>query len=144
MGTKFIAVPPPPHLLSLFPLTCIVWPMAAFFPLCMGSHRWLARIWQSREQTPSRNWLLTVEAPGFLRHPTSRSFLVLWMGSLNNCVIGPLNISSLFTLASDTHHYNNRFSQAGTFTIQNSRTQQGGLRQFYVMVLKAWNWQYSS
>jgi len=103
MGTKFIAVPP--LLLSPFPLTCAVWPMAAFFPLCMGSHGWLTRIWQSREQAPSRSLLLTVEAPGFPRHPTSRSFLVLWMGALNNCVIGPLDISSLFTLASDTHHY---------------------------------------
>ena len=46
-----------------------------------------------------------MEAPGFPRNPTSRSFLVLWMGALDNCVIGPLDISSLFTLASDTHHY---------------------------------------
>ena len=103
MGTKFIVVTP--LLLSLFPLTCAMWPMAAFFPLCLGSHGWLARIWQSREQTPSRSLLLTVEAPGFPRNPTSRSFLVLWMGALDNCVIGPLDISSLFTLASDTHHY---------------------------------------
>ena len=36
------------------------------------------------------------------------------------------NISCLFTLASDAHHYKTRFSQAGTFVIQlqNSRTQQ--------------------
>ena len=46
-----------------------------------------------------------VEAPGFPRNPTSRSFLVLWMGALDNCVIRTLDISSLFTLASDTHHY---------------------------------------
>ena len=103
MGTKFIVVTP--LLLSLFPLTCAVWPMAAFFPLCQGSHGWLARIWQSRGQTPSRSLLLMVEAPGFPRNPTSRSFLVSWMGALDNCVIGPLDISSLFTLASDTHHY---------------------------------------
>ena len=79
--------------------------MAAFFLLCMGSHGWLARIWQSGGQTPSRSLLQMVETPGFPRHPTSRSFLVLWMGALDNCVIGPLDISSLFTLASDTHHY---------------------------------------
>jgi len=34
----------------------------------------------------------------------------------------PRNISSLFTLVSDAHHYNTRFSRAGTFAIQNSRT----------------------
>ena len=36
----------------------------------------------------------------------------------------PLNNSSFVTLVSDTHYYNTRFSQAGTFAIQNSRTQQ--------------------
>ena len=35
-----------------------------------------------------------------------------------------LNISSFVTLAYETHYYNTRFSQAGTFAIQNSRTQQ--------------------
>ena len=35
-----------------------------------------------------------------------------------------LNISSLVTLVSDTHYYNTRFSRAGTFSIQNSRTRQ--------------------
>ena len=36
----------------------------------------------------------------------------------------PRDISSLFTLASNAHHYKTRFSRAGTFAIQNSRTQQ--------------------
>ena len=36
----------------------------------------------------------------------------------------PLNISSFVTLVSDAHDYNSRFSQADTFAIQNSRTQQ--------------------
>ena len=35
-----------------------------------------------------------------------------------------LNISSFVSLAYETHYYNTRFSQAGTFAIQNSRTQQ--------------------
>ena len=36
----------------------------------------------------------------------------------------PLNIFSFVTLVSDKHYYNTRFSQADTFAIQNSRTQQ--------------------
>ena len=48
------------------------------------------------------------------------------------------NISSLFTLASDSHHYNTRFSKAGTFTIQNLRTKQR-IKSFSCFGAKAWN-----
>ena len=48
------------------------------------------------------------------------------------------NISSLFTLASDTHHCNTRFFQAGTFAIQNSRTQQR-IKSFSCYGANAWN-----
>ena len=34
-------------------------------------HGWVARICQPSERSPSRSWLPIVEAPGFLRHPTS-------------------------------------------------------------------------
>ena len=50
----------------------------------------------------------------------------------------PRNISSLFTLASDAHHYNTRFSQAGTFAIQNSRTQQK-IKSLSCSGAKAWD-----
>ena len=50
----------------------------------------------------------------------------------------PRNISSLFTLASDAHHYNARFSQANTFAIQNSRTQQR-IKPFSCSGSKVWN-----
>ena len=50
----------------------------------------------------------------------------------------PRNISSLFTLASDAHHYKTRFSQASTFAIQNSRTKQR-IRSFSCSGAKAWN-----
>ena len=39
---------------------------------------------------------------------------------------------------SDAHHYNTRFSQAGTFVIQNSRTQQR-IKSFPCSGAKAWN-----
>ena len=39
---------------------------------------------------------------------------------------------------SDAHHYNTRFSQAGTFVIQNSRTQQK-IKSFPCSGAKAWN-----
>ena len=48
----------------------------------------------------------------------------------------PRNISSLFTQASDAHHYNTRFSQAGTFAIQNARTQEIIKQFFSALVLR--------
>ena len=39
---------------------------------------------------------------------------------------------------SDAHHYNTRFSQADTFVIQNSRTQQK-IKSFPCSDAKAWN-----
>ena len=52
--------------------------------------------------------------------------------------ISTRNVSCLFTLASDAHHYNTRFSQAGTFAMQNSRTQQR-IKSFSCSSAKAWN-----
>ena len=57
---------------------------------------------------------------------------------LNFLYFKSICISSLFTLASDAHHYNSRFSQAGTFAIQNSRTQQR-IKSFSCSGAKAWN-----
>ena len=51
----------------------------------------------------------------------------------------PRNISSLFTLVSDAHLYNTRFSQASTFAIQNSRTHEQRIKSFSCSVAKAWN-----
>ena len=52
------------------------------------------------------------------------------------------DISRLFTLASDAHHYNTRFSQAAMYTfviqLQNSRTQQR-IKSFSCSGAKAWN-----
>ena len=51
-----------------------------------------------------------------------KSICIIMRDVFNNKA--PRNISSLFTLASDAHHYNTRCSQAGTFATQNLRTQQ--------------------
>ena len=50
----------------------------------------------------------------------------------------PRDMSSLFTLASNAHHYNTKFSRAGTFAIQNSRTQQR-IKSFSCFGAKALN-----
>ena len=50
-----------------------------------------------------------------------KSICIIMHAVFNNKA--PLTISSFVTLVSDTHYYNTRFSQAGTFAIQNSRTQ---------------------
>ena len=51
-----------------------------------------------------------------------KSICIIMHAVFNNKAL--LNISSFVTLAYETHYYNTRFSQAGTFAIQNSRTQQ--------------------
>ena len=65
-----------------------------------------------------------------------KSICIIMRDVFNNKA--PRNISSLFTLASDAHHYNTRCSQAGTFATQNSRTQQR-IKSFSCSSAKAWN-----
>ena len=59
--------PPPSHL--YFPLFTSV--MGACRVKGMGAHGWFVRFCQLSVQSPSWSWLPIVEAPGWLRYPTS-------------------------------------------------------------------------
>ena len=61
----------PPLSLPFFPLFYQCDGYLFFFSFCVGAHGWVAWICQPWEQSPSRSWLPTVEAPGCLRQPTS-------------------------------------------------------------------------
>ena len=72
-----------------------------------GAHGWVTRICQPWEQSPSRSWLLIVEAPGCLEHPLPplcKGFVngLLEVDSCNGFFFGwqhILNVSSGTTLS---------------------------------------------